>query len=139
MTFLNEGKDRWNLTRFASDYNYICQGVGGKLFKYFIRGYNPNEVKSFADRRWTINEENNVYIQLGFKFDKYLAPEYRYYNPKVDRYKRFHKFAFRKQILHKRFNLPLTMSETEMTKALGYDRIWDCGLIKYVWKKETNE
>jgi hypothetical protein len=138
MTFLNEGKGRWNLTRFASDYNYICQGVGGKLFKYFIRNYNPNEVKSFADRRWTINEENNVYIQLGFKFDKYLAPEYRYYNPKVDKYKRFHKFAFRKQILHKRFNLPLSMSETEMTKTLGYDRIWDCGLIKYIWKKETN-
>lgn len=135
MTFLNEGKGRWNLTRFASDYNYICQGVGGKLFKYFIRSYDPNEVKSFADRRWTINEENNVYIQLGFKFDKYLAPEYRYYNPKVDRYKRFHKFAFRKQTLHKRFNLPLSMSETEMTKALGYDRIWDCGLIKYIWKK----
>jgi len=29
------------------------------------------------------------------------------------------------------------MTETEMAKALGYDRIWDCGLIKYVWKKEN--
>ena len=135
MTFLNEKNNQWNLTRFASDYNYICQGIGGKLFQYFVKKYNPNEVKSFADRRWTINEENNVYIQLGFKFDKYLSPEYRYYNPKVDRYKRFHKFAFRKQILHKRFNLPLSMSETEMIKELGYDRIWDCGLIKYIWKK----
>ena len=26
------------------------------------------------------------------------------------------------------------MTETEMAKALGYDRIWDCGLFKYVWK-----
>jgi hypothetical protein len=25
------------------------------------------------------------------------------------------------------------MTETEMVKELGYDRIWDCGLIKYVW------
>ena len=29
------------------------------------------------------------------------------------------------------------MTELEMTKALGYDRIWDCGLFKYVWRKET--
>ena len=28
------------------------------------------------------------------------------------------------------------MTETEMTKKLGYDKIWDCGLIKYVWRKE---
>ena len=28
------------------------------------------------------------------------------------------------------------MTETEMVKELGYDRIWDCGLIKYVWKRE---
>lgn len=27
------------------------------------------------------------------------------------------------------------MTETEMVKKLGYDRIWDCGLIKYVWEK----
>ena len=28
------------------------------------------------------------------------------------------------------------MTELEMMKELGYDRIWDCGLIKYVYKKE---
>jgi hypothetical protein len=132
----NKNSNNWDLTRFASDYHYVCQGVGGKLFNYFIRNYNPDEVKSFADRRWTVDEENNIYIQLGFKFDKYLAPEYRYYNPKVDKFKRFHKFNFRKQILHKKYGLPLTMTESEMTKELGYDRIWDCGLIKYIWKKK---
>lgn len=26
------------------------------------------------------------------------------------------------------------MDGIEMVKELGYDRIWDCGLIKYVWK-----
>ena len=28
----------------------------------------------------------------------------------------------------------MTMTETEMAKELGYDRIWDCGLIKYVYR-----
>ena len=97
MTFKTENNGKWELTRFASDYNYICCGVGGKLFKYFIREYNPSSVKSFADRRWTVDEENNLYIQLGFKFDGYIPPDYKYYNVNVDKYKRFHKFGFRKK------------------------------------------
>ena len=28
------------------------------------------------------------------------------------------------------------MTEREMTEKLGYSRIYDCGLIKYVWKKD---
>lgn len=32
----------------------------------------------------------------------------------------------------------MTMTETEMARELGYDRIWDCGLIKYVWKRNEN-
>lgn len=125
---------KWTLGRFASNYNYICQGIGSKLFKHFIRYHKPTYVKSFADRRWTINE-NNLYTKLGFICDEILKPEYRYYNYKLFGCNRMHKFSFRKQILHKKYNLPLTMTESEMTKEIGCDRIWDCGLIKYVWKK----
>lgn len=137
MSFLRNKGDEWELTRFASDFNYICCGVGGKLFKNFIKEHNPNSVKSFADRRWTINETNNLYIQLGFEFDSYTPPSYTYYKPKVHRYQRFHKFGFRKKVLLKKHPEELTpeMTETEMVKKLGYDRIWDCGLIKYIWKK----
>ena len=95
---------------------------------------NPNTVKSFADRRWTLDKNNNLYIQLGFKFDSYTLPDYKYYNTNVDRYKRWHKFDFRKSILLKKYPEKVNelMTETEMVKAIGYDRIWDCGLIKYV-------
>ena len=138
MSFLKCEKtsDKWELTRFASNYNYICQGIGGKLFKYFIKKYNPSYIKSFADRRWTIDEDNNLYNQLGFKFDSYTEPDYKYYNTNVDRYKRWHKFGFRKQVLLKKYpeKLNCNMTETEMVKVLGYDKIWDCGLIKYVWE-----
>ena len=134
MTFKKENNksNNWELNRFASDYNYICQGVGGKLFKYFIRNYDPLMVKSFADRRWTIDVDNNIYVQLGFSFEGASRPDYRYTTGSDVR---IHKFNFRKQILHKKYGLPLTMTETEMTKALGYYKIWDCGLIKYIWKK----
>ena len=138
MSFKTENNGNWELTRFASDYNYSCCGVGGKLFKHFIKEHNPYSIKSFADRRWTVDEENNIYCQLGFKFDGYTPPDYKYYNPIVDKYKRFHKFGFRKQILLKKYPdmLNENMTETEMAKELGYDRIWDCGLIRYVWKNE---
>ena len=136
MTFkeLIKGSDDYDLTRFASNINYICQGVGGKLISHFIKNFKPKSIISFADRRWTdINK--NVYTKMGFILVEISKPEYRYYNEKVDKYKRFHKFGFRKNILMKKYgeeyNLNLNMTETEMVKILGYDRIWDCGLLKY--------
>ena len=124
----------WELTRFASDYNYICQGVGGKMFKYFTNKWNPKIIKSFADRRWTVNEENNVYSKLGFTFDGYTKVDYRYYR-KNDGTVRQHKFNFRKERLSKKYGLDMKMTESEMTNMLDYEKIYDCGLIRYVWKK----
>lgn len=138
MSFKKEHKDSedWELNRFASDINYNCIGLGGKLFSYFVKNYKTNKIKSFADRRWTLDSENNLYTKIGFEFDHYVHPDYKYiyiHSPK----KRLHKFGFRKQILLKKYKdtglINETMTETEMAKALGYDRIWDCGLIKYVW------
>ena len=132
MTFKKEKEGYWDLNRFATDINYQCIGVGGKLFKYFTRNYPLIEIKSFADRRWTTDPDNNLYTKLGFAFDSYVPPSYWYY--KDGEIVRHHKFGFRKQILHKRHGLPLGLKESEMTERLGYTRIWDCGLIKYVYK-----
>lgn len=134
MTFKKGKYESWELNRFATDIDYQCIGIGGKLFKYFTKNYHFKEIKSFADRRWTIDENDNLYTKLGFNFDSYVRPSYWYYNQTIDRYGRFHKFSFRKQILNRKYGLPLEMSEIEMTKKLGYTRIWDCGLIKFVYK-----
>lgn len=128
----------WDLTRFASNYHYICQGIGGKLFKYFINHYEFNNIKSFADRRWTVDEENNVYKQLGFKFDFYLHPEYRYLTSKKNPL-REHKFGFRKQILNKKYGVSLDLTESQMCQQLGFTKVYDCGLIRYVYTKNASE
>ena len=137
MTFKRERNDcnRWELTRFATDISKHCIGVGGKLFSNFVKVYNPSYVKSFADRRWTLDKDNNLYTKLGFKLDKILKPDYRY----VVKNERIHKFNFRKdKILRHYPNNGLTsdMTEREMTDKLGFYRIWDCGLFKYVWRKK---
>lgn len=100
--------------------------------KIFARKCKVVEIKSFADRRWTIDSTNNLYTKLGFEFDSYVPPTYWYYRD--GEIMRHHKFGFRKQILHKRYGLPLDLKESEMAERLGYTRIWDCGLIKYVYK-----
>ncbi len=128
-----EKKDIWILNRFASDNSYICQGIGGKLFNYFIKKYNPIEIKSFADRRWTINE-NNLYIKLGFKLDKVLNPDYRYVSNNKGR---IHKFNLRKKTLHNKYDFPIDMTEKKMVEKLGLYKIWDCGLYRYIWKKHS--
>ena len=134
MSFTKLLEDKWELTRFASDITKRAIGVGGKLFSYFIKHYNPMEVKSFADRRWTINDGNNLYSKLGFKLEKTLRPDYRYFmNGEKER---LHKFGFRKSILIKKYNLSSELTESQMADKIGAKKIWDCGLFKYVWRNE---
>lgn len=131
MSFLMEHDGNWNLTRFSTDIAYSIPGLANKLFMYFVRKYNPCEVKTFLDRRWVVSGVN-VYDRMGFRLDKTLPPSYYYTKGQ----KRYHKFGFRKNILHRKYGLPLTMTEKEMCLRLGYYRIWDCGLLRYVWRKK---
>lgn len=135
MSFIREKDDRWILNRFAVENKFICRGIGGKLFKYFTRHYRAVEVKSFADRRWTTDKENNFYIKVGFKLVSLSSPEYRYIS-KTNPTERIHKFNFRKKEVCRKYHLPYEMTESEMVKKIGLTKIWDCGLYKYVWKKQ---
>ena len=134
MTFEQYGNE-WILNRFATDNNMICQGVGGKLFSFFVKKYNPTIVKSFADLRWTIDRNNNLYTKLGFKLNEVLKPDYRYVSASHPT-ERIHKFNFRKQLIANRYNLDYKKTESELTNELGYYKIWDCGLLRYTWKNE---
>jgi hypothetical protein len=131
MTFKNITIKDFELTRFATNYNYIIPGIASKLLKYFIRHYQPKKIINFADRRWTIKKDDNLYTKLNFKLIEVTRPDYKYYNTKIHRYKRYHKFQFRRKNLIKKYDINPNLTEKEMMKELGYDRIWDCGLFKY--------
>lgn len=141
MLFKKDGKRNgyWELNRFATGINVISQGVGGKLFSYFLKNYGPIEIKSFADRRWSIDPNNNFYTKLGFKLDEVLKPDYHYFLKNNTKAERIHKFNFRKKILSKKYSLPLSMTEKNMAKEIGAEKIWDCGLYKYVFKTKRND
>lgn len=135
MTFVKTNINEWELNRFATDNNFNCIGVGGKLFKYFTRNYNPSLIKSFADRRWSTLLHDNLYTKIGFKIDKITRPDYYYLIKGTN--KRIHKFNFRKQTLHKKYSFPISDTETDMANKLNACKIWNCGLIKYIWKNDN--
>ena len=128
----NNDKNSYELTRFATNVNYKVAGIAGKLLKYFITNYKPNKIISFGDARWVLDSDSNMYTKLGFKLVNILGPDYKYFNPKISRNKRLHKFGFGKSKLKKKYpHLDFSKTEKELMIELGYDRIWDCGLFKY--------
>ena len=127
---LRKNNSEYELVRFGSNYNYLCYGVAGKIFKYFIENYQPSYIKSFADRRWTSDKDNNLYNKT------FTNPDYSYFCKRFSNTKRIHKFNFRKKNLIKKFpeyKFTQSMTENEMAKQLNAYKIWNCGLIKYEW------
>ena len=118
----------WELYRFCSKTNTSVVGGASKLLNYFIKTYNPKKIISYADRRWSAG---NLYEKIGFKKVSDTPPNYWYFG-RGNSYKRHHRFGFAKHTLSKKLEIfDPNLSEWENMKANGWDRIWDCGSIKY--------
>lgn len=117
---------RWELLRFCSLANYHVMGGANKLFSYFVKEFNPMEVLSFADRRWSAAA--SVYNLLGFDYVGETSVNYWYF--KAHEGIRYHRFALRKNK-----NDDQSLTEYQNRLAQGYLRIWDCGSSKWIWKR----
>lgn len=118
--YIDKKENVWELSRFCSSKDYRVIGGASKLLSYFKRTYDWYILFSYADRRWSIG---NLYEKLGFSFDKYTSPNYWY----IKQDKRIHRFTLRKKQEE-----PKDITEWELRKAQGWNRIWDCGNLKYV-------
>ncbi len=132
MSIQNNDNDSFELKRFATKIDYRIPGIASKLLKFFINNNHPKKIISFADKTTTINNEN-LYTKLGFICKKVISPDYKYFNPRIARNKRLHKFGFGKNSIKKKFPevYHIDKTEWEMMQELGYDRIWDCGKFRY--------
>ena len=126
MGFIKQLNNVYNLNRFATSASVM--GGFGKTLKYFITNFNPSQIISFADLRWSTGD---VYTKSGFVLDKKLPPDYEYVD--LHNIKRIHKFNFRHKnlpnILGDKYD-PL-LSETQNTKNNNWFKIWNCGLLRY--------
>ena len=122
-----KNKDTLYLDRYATS----CIVVGGmgkmlKKGKELAKEYGCTKIVTFSDHQVS---DGRLYEKLGFTLDKEITPDYRYLSQGA----RKHKFGYRL----KRFkNDPeLTyredLTEKELAKLNGLERIWDCGKSRY--------
>ena len=102
-------------------------GGASKLFKFFIKKYEPKKVISYADRRYF---NGKMYEKLGFNFIKETKPNYWYF--KNNSMVLEHRFKYRKdRLISEGFDQNKT--EKEIMIERGYYRIYDCGNLKFVY------
>lgn len=115
----------YELLRFCNKLDTIVIGGASKLFKYFLKEYNPKSVISYADRRWNTGE---VYEKMGFIFDHFSEPNYFY----IIGQQRYNRFNYRKDLLVKQ-GFDKNKSEHQIMLERGIYRIYDCGTKVYKW------
>lgn len=133
MTFSESEEKTWTLGTIAYDFHYNCCNVIHKLFDYFKLNHEYLEIRTFADRRWTPQDGGNIFNHLGFDFVETTEPDFWYFRKKNNEIKRRDKNEIYELVSSIDKNI---LSETECEEKaseLGYMKIWDCGLIKYVY------
>ena len=125
-----EYDDNWELIRYCSKINTSVIGGVSKLFNHFIKSHNPKCIIS-----WSSNDisDGNMYKLLNFDY----ANESLSYWYISNNMKRYHRSNFSKSNLIKKKIITNadTRSEHEITKSLGFKRIFDSGQTKWIWNK----
>ena len=113
-------------------YRYCCkdgiQVIGGasKLFKHFLKEYNPKRIESFSSNDIS---NGNLYEQLGF--NKVSVTVGYWY---IDKYmNRCHRYKFTKHILVKE-GYDKNKTESEIMNERGFLKIHDSGQTKWEWQ-----
>ncbi|MCA9748207.1 MAG: hypothetical protein KC414_03825 [Romboutsia sp.] len=121
----------FDLNRFCSKRGYLVRGGFSKIFKNFIKHYNPKIIISFSDNTYS---DGNLYFKNKFEKTQDIKPDYKY----IINNSRKHKFGFRKKKLQKMFNL----SDQELNNKTEHQiclennilRIYDAGKQKFEFK-----
>jgi len=126
-TLLN---NEYELVRYCNKLNITVVGGFSKLLKYFIKTYFPSKIETYSDIRWSgVNPELTVYYKNGFTYQHQTPPNYWYIN-KEHYLNRYHRFNFRKDVLVKE-GFDKDKTEWDIMQEKNYDRIWDCGSLKF--------
>lgn len=133
MTFSKErfrgSKNGFELIRLASDGTVV--GGASRLFKAFIREFDPERVKTFASLD---TGHGKVYEKMGFVFEGLAGLNAFYANPvtldsiKVTRCT---------QLFRKEYE-SLGLTQKEYMNSKGYFRINDAGNKIFVWSRYNN-
>lgn len=113
----------FELLRFCNKLHTNVIGGADKLLKYFIKQYQPKEIISYADRRWS---RGNLYEKLKFNKTHESKPSYFY----IVNGCREYRFKYRKDVLVKN-GYDKNKTEHQIMLDRKIYRIYDCGTIAY--------
>ncbi len=128
---------QWEMFRFCNCVYSTVIGAASKLFKYFLRNYNPSSIVSYSDRRLFNN--GKLYMTLGFTLSHMSVPCYWYFKKKSTDYSHelYHRSTFMKHKLKDKLEIfDPSLTEWENMENNGYLRVYDCGNKIYNWFKE---
>lgn len=111
MSFSHNKKYEWEIIRGCPGSNNIVVGGVSKLFKHFVKDYNPSEVFSYCD----FNKfDGRSYEKLGMAFIGYTGPDMKY--------------IIKGNIVNRQ------PSKYKEIKSQVEARIYGAGSKKYLWK-----
>lgn len=125
--FRRHKKYKWEISRHCNLIDYRVIGGLSKLIKYFIKINNPDSILSYADLRYF---SGNGLLTANFKYIGNTKPGYFYTKGVI----REHRLNYTKKILIKNGHNP-SLTENEIMKSLGYDKVWDCGHAIWLYQK----
>jgi len=121
----------WEMYRFCNKLGYHISGGASRLFLHFIKTHSPIRIVSYCDRRYFSGE---LYQKLGFQFVDNTHSGYHYISP--DFKVRFNRMTFMKHLLKDKLkNFDESLTEWQNMQANNFDRIWDCGMMKFIWNQ----
>lgn len=121
------------IVRYATRTDITTPGLFSKLLTYALKDIKYiGTVVSFSNN---CHSSGNLYSAAGFKKEKIIGPAYYY----TKNYKfRENRQGFMKSKIKKKFGVDIeNKTEWQIMQALGYDRIWDAGKIK--WTLNTGD
>ena len=128
--------------RFNGNYEYeinrLCwcdelTVIGGteKMFKYFLKKYNPSSVLTYCDiSKFT----GNIYTKLGFKALEITEPNYKWIKPYNNLV--LSRYQTQKHKLVKAGIGTEDETEDEIMTRLGFYKIHDSGNLRLEWKRQ---
>ena len=123
----------YELLRLCTKYGYIVIGGANKLLDYFIKLINPLSIISYCNLD---KFDGKVYKELGFKLLKQNPPSITWYNQETN--KHFSQSSLNMIGADKLSgtNYGNGINNEEIAYQCGYEKIYNCGMKLFVYKRE---
>jgi len=133
----------WELNRYATRLHFSVVGGITRCVKAFMRTHvDVDRIVSFADRRWTCPSRSayssSGFVETGRSPSNYVYTDLNPLHPVHNK-----QFMRKSQILRRAEADPLSkeakiyspdLTETEMSRRLGFFRLYDAGKIRYEYR-----